>query len=58
MKTKNSFATLSEEDLVEVNGGSMAVIIGGIVIVGGGALGLGMYNGYKDTQSANKKKKK
>lgn len=41
----NLFSTVSEKELVEVNGGGPVIVIAIICIIA-----LGVYNGYKDTK--------
>ena len=53
---EQSFSELNQDELIDVNGGVGLGVAVGIVVVGVGGLALGVYNGYKDTQSSNKKK--
>ncbi|GAB3430781.1 class IIb bacteriocin, lactobin A/cerein 7B family [Massilia solisilvae] len=46
---------LNYDEIEAVNGGSVLLILAGIAI--GAAVGVGIYNGYKDAENAAKQKK-
>jgi len=49
-KQMNQFRTISNDELMDVNGGSLTGwAIAGLIILGCCIFGVGVYNGYNDT---------
>lgn len=46
----NEFMVMDEEELLDVDGGAVWLVVGGVLV----CLALGAYNGYKDTKDQKK----
>lgn len=49
----NEFMVMDEEELLDVDGGAVWLVVGGVLVCLG-CLALGAYNGYKDTKDQKK----
>lgn len=49
----NEFMVMDEEELLDVDGGAVWLVVGGVLVCLG-CFALGEYNGYKDTKDQRK----
>ena len=49
----NEFMVMDEEGLLDVDGGAVWLVVGGVLVCLG-CFALGAYNGYKDTKEQKK----
>lgn len=53
IEMNNEFMVMDEEELLDVDGGAVWLVVGGVLVCLG-CFALGAYNGYKDTKDQKK----
>lgn len=54
IEMNNEFMVMDEEELLDVDGGAVWLVVGGVLVCLG-CFALGAYNGYKDTKDQKNK---